>query len=61
MLSRLFPRRKAPPKPLPHPNAQLALGALLVRVALADRASRATEIGQIHRLRGTNSAIKAIE
>ena len=37
MFARLFPRRTPDPKPLPQPDAQLALGALLVRVAFADR------------------------
>ncbi|MEW9918920.1 TerB family tellurite resistance protein [Marimonas sp. MJW-29] len=50
MFERLFPRRKRAPQPLPQPNAQLALGALLVRVAFADRNYRASEIGQIDRI-----------
>ena len=50
MFERLFPRRVPEPKPLPQPNAQLALGALLVRVAFADSNYRATEIGQIDRI-----------
>ena len=61
MLSRLFPRRKATPKPLPQPNAQLALGALLVRVALADRTYRASEIGQIDRILARTFGLKPIE
>jgi len=47
MLERLFPRRAPAPKPLPQPNAQLALGALLVRVALANRQYVAAEVAQI--------------
>ncbi|MCX7559197.1 TerB family tellurite resistance protein [Sulfitobacter sp. F26204] len=50
MFERLFPRRPPVRQPLPQPNAQLALGALLVRVAFADRNYRATEIGQIDRI-----------
>ncbi|MEM6887212.1 MAG: TerB family tellurite resistance protein [Pseudomonadota bacterium] len=50
MLSKLFPRFRPTPDPLPQPNAQLALGALLVRVAFADREYHATEIGQIDRI-----------
>ena len=50
MFERLFPRRKPDPKPLPQPTPQLALGALLVRVALADRTYRAAEVGQIDRI-----------
>ena len=61
MFERLFPRRKAEPEPLPQPNPQLALGALLVRVAFADREYRATEIGQIDRILGQTFAIGPIE
>ena len=50
MFERLFPRRAPEPQPLPQPNAQLALGALLVRVAFADEQYRAAEIGQIDRI-----------
>ncbi|MGD1882932.1 MAG: TerB family tellurite resistance protein [Paracoccaceae bacterium] len=47
MFERLFPRH-APKKPeLPEPDAQLALGALLVRVAFADRSYSASEVGVI--------------
>ena len=35
MFEKLFTRRKSHPKSLPQPDTQLALGALLVRVALA--------------------------
>lgn len=50
MLERLFPRRAPAPKPLPQPNAQLALGALLVRVALANREYVVTEVAQIDKI-----------
>ncbi|WP_370401037.1 TerB family tellurite resistance protein [Sulfitobacter sp. JB4-11] len=50
MFERLFPTRKPDPKPLPQPDPQLALGALLVRVAFADRTYRAEEVGQIDRI-----------
>ena len=50
MFERLFPRRAPEPATLPQPNPQLALGALLVRVAFADEKYRATEIGQIDRI-----------
>ena len=50
MFERLFPRRAPAPEPLPQPNPQLALGALLVRVAFADKNYRASEIGQIDRI-----------
>ncbi|KIN64437.1 TerB domain containing protein [Sulfitobacter noctilucicola] len=61
MFERLFPRRKPEPKQLPQPNAQLALGALLVRVAFADKNYRATEIGQIDRILGQTFDLKPIE
>ena len=61
MLNRLFPRRKAQPKPLPQPNAQLALGALLVRVAMADRTYQAAEVGQIDRILAATFGLKPLE
>ncbi|MEP5729155.1 MAG: TerB family tellurite resistance protein [Sulfitobacter sp.] len=61
MFDRLFPRRTPEPKPLPQPNPQLALGALLVRVAFADRDYRATEIGQIDRILSQTFEIGPIE
>ena len=61
MFERLFPRRKPQPEPLPQHNAQLALGALLVRVAFADREYRATEIGQIDRILSETFEIGPIE
>lgn len=61
MFERLFPRRTHVPKPLPQPNAQLALGALLVRVAFADREYKASEIGQIDRILSKTFNIGPIE
>lgn len=61
MFERLFPRRTPEPKPLPQPNAQLALGALLVRVAFADRNYKASEIGQIDRILARTFGLKPIE
>jgi uncharacterized tellurite resistance protein B-like protein len=61
MFERLFPRRKPDPKPLPQPNAQLALGALLVRVAMADRKYHASEIGQIDRILAATFDLKPLE
>lgn len=61
MFQRLFPRRTPEPKPLPQPNAQLALGALLVRVAFADREYKASEIGQIDRILAQTFDLKPIE
>ena len=50
MLNRLFPRRTPDPKPLPQPDAQLALGALLVRIALADQDYQLAEVAAIDRI-----------
>ena len=61
MFERLFPRRKPEPTPLPQPNAQLALGALLVRVAFADHQYRAAEVGQIDRILSATFGLKPLE
>lgn len=61
MLERLFPRRAPSPKPLPQPNAQLALGALLVRVALANRQYLATEVAQIDKTLSATFGLKPLE
>lgn len=61
MLQRLFPRLAPSPKPLPQPNAQLALGALLVRVALANREYLATEVAQIDRTLAATFKLGPIE
>ncbi|MEP1768588.1 MAG: TerB family tellurite resistance protein [Sulfitobacter sp.] len=61
MLDRLFPRRAPTPKPLPQPNAQLALGALLVRVALANSEYVASEVAQIDRVLATTFGLKPLE
>ncbi|WP_300059330.1 TerB family tellurite resistance protein [uncultured Roseobacter sp.] len=61
MFERLFPRRKPDPTPLPQPNAQLALGALLVRVALADQNYQASEVGQIDRILAATFGLKPLE
>ena len=51
MLSRLLKAfRASEPDPLPDPDAELALGALLVRVAKSDRAYLVEEIGLIDRI-----------
>lgn len=50
MLSRLFPRRAPDPKPLPQPDSQLALGALLVRIAFADSEYKQSEVAAIDRI-----------
>jgi uncharacterized tellurite resistance protein B-like protein len=61
MLERLFPKSRPRPEPLPQPNAQLALGALLVRVAFADHQYRASEVGQIDRILAATFDLKPLE
>lgn len=61
MLERLFPRRKPDPKPLPQPNAQLALGALLVRVALANREYVVSEVAKIDQILSATFDLKPLE
>jgi uncharacterized tellurite resistance protein B-like protein len=61
MLERLFPRRAPTPRPLPQPNAQLALGALLVRVALANRSYVLAEVAQIDRILAATFALKPLD
>jgi len=61
MLDRLFPRRAPTPKPLPQPTAQLALGALLVRVALANEEYVVSEVAQIDRVLAATFGLKPLE
>ncbi len=61
MFERLFPRRKPDPKPLPQPTPQLALGALLVRVAFADKSYRAAEVSQIDRILARTFNLKPLD
>ena len=61
MLECLFPRRAPSPKPLPQPNAQLALGALLVRVALANRQYLAAEVAQIDKILSATFSLKPLD
>ncbi|MBO9465029.1 Tellurite resistance protein TerB [Pelagimonas phthalicica] len=49
-LTQFFQRKHAPEAPLPKPDAKLALGTLLVRVAMADKAYLFEEIEQIDRI-----------
>ena len=49
-LTALFQRKEKPDAPLPEPDARLALGTLLVRVAMADKAYLFEEIEQIDRI-----------
>ncbi len=50
MFERLFPSRAKSKPALPQPNPQLALGALLVRVAFADRNYEVAEIAAIDKI-----------
>ncbi|MGR3502920.1 tellurite resistance TerB family protein [Pseudaestuariivita sp.] len=49
------------PEPLPEPDARLALGALLVRVAKSDTTYRVAEIQQIDRILALRNALGPIE
>ena len=46
---------------MPQPDAQLALGALLVRIALADHNYQASEVGQIDRILSATFDLKPLE
>ena len=61
MFERLFPRRSKSKPALPQPNAQLALGALLVRIAFADRVYEVSEIAAIDRILSHTFNIGPIE
>lgn len=61
MFERLFNRNKPAPTAPPQPNAQLALGALLVRVAFADHQYRAAEVGQIDRILAETFNLKPLD
>lgn len=61
MFEKLFPKKRVTPDPLPQPDAQLALGALLVRVAFADHEYRAAEIGQIDRILAATFNLKPLD
>ncbi|WP_257884009.1 tellurite resistance TerB family protein [Roseobacter insulae] len=46
---------------MPQPNAQLALGALLVRIAFADKSYQAAEVGQIDKILASTFDLKPLE
>jgi uncharacterized tellurite resistance protein B-like protein len=60
VFERLFPKRPKATKPLPEPTPQLALGALLVRIAMADRDYQAAEVGAIDKILAGTFALKPI-
>lgn len=60
----LIARLKGKPKtqqPLPEPDEQLALGALLVRVAKSDREYHVNEISEIDHILSKSFGINAVE
>lgn len=61
MFERLFPRRPKDPKPLPQPDGQLALGALLMRVAFADRQLKLAEIAAVDRILAATFGLGQLE
>ncbi len=62
LLHRLMHAFSAPePKPLPEPDEKLALGALMVRVAMSDQRYRVSEISRIDRLFSRIYGLKPIE
>ncbi|MGH1465014.1 MAG: TerB family tellurite resistance protein [Cognatishimia sp.] len=60
LITRLKGRSKTQ-HPLPEPDEQLALGALLVRVAKSDREYHVTEIGEIDKILSNSFNINAVE
>ncbi len=60
MFERLFPKRPKEKPKLPEPTLQLALGALLVRIAMADSDYQAAEIGAIDRILSSTFTLKPI-
>ncbi|WP_147103775.1 TerB family tellurite resistance protein [Tateyamaria sp. syn59] len=61
MFERLFPKRPKETKPLPEPTPQLALGALLVRVAMADREYQAPEVAAIDKILAATFNLKPLD
>ncbi|MEL6563162.1 MAG: TerB family tellurite resistance protein [Pseudomonadota bacterium] len=61
MFERLFPKQPKETPPLPEPTPQLALGALLVRIAMADSDYQAAELAVIDRILASTFALKPLE
>ncbi|WP_299150360.1 TerB family tellurite resistance protein [uncultured Tateyamaria sp.] len=61
MFERLFPKRPRTTQPLPEPTPQLALGALLVRIAMADSDYQAAEVGAIDKILSGTFELKPLE
>ncbi|WP_425500903.1 TerB family tellurite resistance protein [Roseovarius faecimaris] len=62
MLNRILHAFDAPkPQPLPEPDAKLALGALMVRVAKSDMNYQVSEISRIDKLLARLNRLKPIE
>ena len=61
MFERLFPKRPKEKPKLPEPTPQLALGALLVRVAMADSDYQAAEVGAIDKILAETFGLKPIQ
>ena len=60
LIARLQGKPKEP-TPLPEPDEQLALGALLVRIAKSDREYHVTEIAEIDEILSNSFEINAVE
>lgn len=62
MLTRILNAFAAPkPQPLPEPDAKLALGALMVRVAKSDQIYQFSEISRIDKLLARLNRLKPVE
>ena len=61
MFERLFPKRPKEKPPLPEPTPQLALGALLVRIAMADHSYDAPEVAVIDKVLANTFDLKPLE
>jgi len=60
VFERLFPKRPKEKPTLPEPTPQLALGALLVRIAMADSDYQAAELAAIDKVLSSTFNLKPI-